>query len=92
MEIEKKLDSPIVKISVHNNPDLNFFFDLGSNSVVSEQESQIFLSIDKETYERLLNGDCTFEMAVSEGSIRISGDIEILRTYGKTLRNSTELD
>jgi hypothetical protein len=54
----------------------------------SFEQSTCIVKLNKDTYQRLFNGESTFELEARINNIELSGNTYLLRDFGKSLRNS----
>ena len=79
--------SNIVKIIVVDMPENSFELEILSDGS-TDIDAVCSLKMDNETYQKLLEGKTTLEIEAGINNIEISGDTNLLRNFGKSLRNS----
>ena len=72
-----------IKIIVTDSPDESF-----TQLIETEIQSECVVNMNHETYQLLLSNLTTFEIEAAKGNLEVSGDTNLLRNFGKLLRNS----
>ena len=76
----------VVNIIVTDADENSFSYHVQLND--SDNETSCRVSMNNATYLRFLAGTTTFEIEAGNNNIEVSGDSNLLRNFGKSLRNS----
>ncbi len=72
-----------IKIIVTDAPENSF-----SQIIETDFKSECSVQMTQETYQLFLSNLTTFEIEAAKGNLQVSGDTNLLRDFGKSLRNS----
>ncbi len=81
-------NNSIISIEVLDNTSLNFLFDTqtGEPIINTNASASCKITLNELSFERLKQGQSTFEQEVQYGHLKIEGDHKVLRAFGRSIR------